>query len=670
MDCLRKDIMPVIFASSKSKDGGGKLSHMTLSPITLAFKGSAAELEAPFLVHYVQNSLNQVRFAVLLGVIFYAMFGLLDYVMVPELKHKYWLVRYGIVGPTGLGLVALTYTKAFKRFMQPAIALAVLVGAAGIIYMTVTGPPLVNRTYYSGLMLTLMLYYAFLRARFIWASATGCSITGAYLLATLLCQDLPPTIVFNNNFFCMAANLLGMLVNYSLEYYIRRDFFISHLLEKERQKAESANLRLEQTIQKRTAMLALANDELRQEIKAHEQLDKEKKQLEGQLRQAQKMEAIGTLAGGIAHDFNNILAAILGHTELALMQLDQKEKAESYLSEVLSASDRAKELVAQILAFSRQSDSELRPLQISTVIKEALRLIRSTLPTTISINKSIEDPQSIVVGNATQIHQILMNLCANAAHAMKAEGGTLTIEFKAIDIQINTMGPQPPYPPSLGPGQYVQLSISDTGHGISGHLRDRIFDPYFTTKEKGVGTGLGLAVVQGIVQNHGGAITVDSTPGDGTRFDIYLPRTTVEVKSEIKTLKAIPNGNERVLFIDDDTTLAELGGKLLSTLGYRVKTQSDPRKALESFHDNPGAFDLIITDMIMPGLTGDTLARKVTQLRRDIPIIACTGFSDLVDARQLTASGIRGILRKPITIYKLAQVIRQVLDGKTDMQEL
>ena len=376
------------------------------------------------------------------------------------------------------------------------------------------------------------------------------------------------------------------------------------------------------------------------------------------------MEAIGTLAGGIAHDFNNILAAILGHTELALMQLDQKDKAERYLSEVLNASERAKDLVAQILSFSRQSDSELKPLQISSVIKEAMRLIRATLPTTIAIEKNIEDEQSIVVGNSTQIHQILMNLCTNAAHAMKGSGGTLTVELRSTDIQINPEGAEPLYPPNLGPGQYIQLTIADTGHGIASHLEDRIFDPYFTTKEKGVGTGLGLAVVQGIIQNHGGAITVKSNPGEGTRFDIFLPRATIKVKSKLKTLKAIPDGNENVLFVDDDQTLAELGGKLLTTLGYRVVTKTDSREALKSFCDNPDAFDLIITDMIMPGLTGDALAREVSKHRPQIPIIVCTGFSDIVDTDQLAEAGIKGILRKPITIYHLARVIRQALEGK------
>jgi signal transduction histidine kinase/ActR/RegA family two-component response regulator len=654
---------------AKSGDKSGRFSRMTLNRVTLAFKGDAAQLEEPFLRQFTHNSLRQVRFAALFGIIFYASFGLLDYVIAPELKTHYWIVRYGIVSPTGLVLVLLTYTALFKRIMQPAIAIAVLVGAAGIIYMTVIGPPLVSRTYYSGLMLTLVLYYAFLRARFIWASATGCTITGLYLTTTLFSPDLPSTLIFNNNFFCITANLMGMLVNYSLEYYARRDYFITKLLEKEREKTASINQRLEQTVEKRTAMLALANDDLRHKIKAHKQLDKEKKQLESQLLHAQKMEAIGTLAGGIAHDFNNILAAIMGHTELALMQLDQKEEARQYLSEVLGASDRAKELVSQILSFSRQSDSSLKPLQISSVIKEALRLIRSTLPSTITIEKKIHDQQSIVVGNATQIHQILMNLCTNAGHAMKGQGGTLAVELDAIDIQSNPPGPSPSFPPGLDPGPYVRMSVIDTGHGIAGHLKDRIFDPYFTTKDKGVGTGLGLAVVQGILRSHGGTITVTSGIGEGTRFDVYLPRVIDEVKSEIKTLNVIPNGNEKILIIDDDITLADLGGKLLSLLGYQVVTHSDPRKALEQFHKSPHDFDLIITDMIMPGLTGDALAREVSKQRPDIPIIACTGFSDRVDENQLAQVGIRGILRKPITIHKLGRVIRQALEGNSLIEE-
>jgi nitrogen-specific signal transduction histidine kinase/ActR/RegA family two-component response regulator len=409
---------------------------------------------------------------------------------------------------------------------------------------------------------------------------------------------------------------------------------------------------------------------LRHEIKAHHQLDKEKKQLEDQLRQAQKMEAIGTLAGGIAHDFNNILAAIMGHTELALMQLAEKNQAERCLSEVLRASDRAKDLVSQILSFSRYSDSELKPLQISIVIKEALRLIRSTLPTTIQINRAIQDQNSIIVGNATQIHQIMMNLCTNAAHAMKGKDGSLTVALKSVDVGIDDLAESACYPTGLGPGRYVLLTVSDTGHGIPKHLISRIFDPYFTTKDKGVGTGLGLAVVHGIVQNHGGIIEVESSDGQGTNFYIYLPRVESEIKDEVKTLQAIPDGHENILYVDDDATLAELGGKLLTTLGYRVTTETDPHHALEMFLEQPQAFDLIITDLIMPGLTGEALAAEILKYSPRMPIIVCTGFRERLSEDQLSQSGIKGILYKPITIHHLAQVIRQVLDSPNDTEDL
>ena len=657
--------MPSIIAPTHPVDYAPQSAAMTLNPISLAFVGDCAKLERTFLDRYAHDSLKQMRLALCLGIVLYAMFGVLDYIIAPQLTPQFWFVRFAVVCPSLLMVIGLSLWSGFAKIMQLCLALLILVGGGGIIYMTMAGTPFITRTYYSGLMLVLMIGYTFVRARFLWASMAGCTVTVAYLICTVTNSDLPSNMVVNNNFFCMSANFMGMLVSYGLEFYARRDYYMSHLLAVEHLRAEAANQQLEQTVQKRTAMLAATNEELRQEIKAHQQLDQEKKQLEDQLRQAQKMEAIGTLAGGIAHDFNNILAAIMGHSELALMQLDQKEDAEKYISEVLNASDRAKDLVSQILSFSRHGDQELKPLQISTIVSEALRLIRSTLPTTIRIVKSIENQNSIVVGNATQIHQIVMNLCTNAAHAMQAGGGKLSISLKAVEIKANEAGSSLPASKKLGPGQYVNLVVADTGHGIPAHLLNRIFDPYFTTKEKDVGTGLGLAVVHGIVQNHGGSIEVRSEQGKGTVFDIYLPRIESHVKSDIDTLQAIPEGHEKILFIDDDPALADLGGKLLTVLGYQVVTATDPHRALEQFRDQPDAFDMVITDLIMPGLTGQELAEEILKLRSDTPIIACTGFSERLDGKQMVEAGIKGILYKPITIYQMAQIIRKALDGKT-----
>jgi len=654
--------MPSFLEPTRPVDSTDQSISMTLHPVTLAFTGSWAALENNFLEHYALSSIPQLRFTLVLAFVLYAAFGALDYLVAPGLVHRFWVVRFAIVCPFILIGGALTYLPNFKVIMQPVIVSLILVAGGGIIYMAMIGPPDVNRTYFAGLMLVLMIGCDVTRARFVWASATGFLLILTYLAATAASDTLPRNVFFINNLFCLSANLVGMLASHNLEFYSRRDYFMSHLLKIERQKVESANLRLEQTVQKRTALLARTNEELRREISAHQQLDNEKKQLENQLRQAQKMEAIGTLAGGIAHDFNNILAAIMGHTELALMQLEQKAQAQRCLSEVLSASDRAKDLVSQILSFSRHSDSELKPLQVAVIVKEALRLIRSTLPTTISINRMIEDQDSIIVGNATQIHQILMNLCTNAAHAMESRGGALTVALKAMDMSFADLTENESMTAGLAPGPYVCLTVSDTGHGIPSHLIGRIFDPYFTTKEKDVGTGLGLAVVQGIVQNHGGVIDVSSTEGQGTRFNIYLPRVESAIKDEVKTLQALPRGHENVLFVDDDPTLAELGGRLLTTLGYRVVTETAPQRALEMFLHRPEAFDLVITDLIMPGLTGEALAAEILKHSPRTPILVCTGYSDRMSKDQLIQIGLKGILYKPIAIHHLAQVIRQVLD--------
>jgi signal transduction histidine kinase/ActR/RegA family two-component response regulator len=658
--------MPPFIDPVTGSQEGDKLSAMVLHPATLSYIEPYASLEKPFLDKYARTSLYQLRYTLGLAFLLYTAFGALDYLLAPELWSRFWFIRLAIVCPSILIVLLATFRPAFQKIMQPTIAMLILIAGGGIVYMAVAGPPIVHRTYFAGIMLVLMIGCSVVRARFLYATSAGLLISITYLIATLTSTTMSREVVVINNFFCLAAFTVGMLASYNLEFYARRDFFMSHLLELERQKVESANQQLEQTVEKRTAMLATANEELRLEVEAYQRLDKEKKQLEDQLRQAQKMEAIGTLAGGIAHDFNNILAAIMGHTELALMQIDNRAQAERYLSEVLHASDRAKDLVYQILSFSRQSDSQLKPLQVSSIVKEALRLIRSSLPTTIAIRKTIEANDSIIVGNATQVHQILMNLCTNAAHAMAGGDGTLSVDLQALDIFVEDMHLTPAHtcPADLGPGRYVCLTVSDTGQGIPSHQIGRIFDPYFTTKEKGVGTGLGLAVVQGIVQNHGGKIEVESRPGKGTTFCVYLPRVKSDINNDIKTLQTIPDGDERILYVDDDPALAELGGKLLTTLGYRVTAETDPQAALERYRQNPDTFDLIITDLIMPGLSGQGLAERAIQIRPDIPIIASTGFSDRFDENHLIEIGIKGVLYKPITIYHMANGIRQVLNGQ------
>ncbi len=397
------------------------------------------------------------------------------------------------------------------------------------------------------------------------------------------------------------------------------------------------------------------------DISEQKRSEEERIELETRLRQAQKMEAIGILAGGIAHDFNNILSAIIGYGDLIEMYAERDDgNIRSYLTELLKACFRAKDLVQQILTFSRQSEQRKVPLEIATIIKEALKLLRSSLPATIEIRRKITADPGTVLADPTQIHQIMMNLCTNAGHAMRQQGGILDVSLKNVLIGtgISHRGLH------LSPGPYLELTVGDTGHGFSDSIMERIFDPYFTTKGKGEGTGLGLAVVHGIVKSHGGEITVKSESGKGTAFKVYLPVIENGTESVNGDENPIPGGNERILFVDDEDVLVKIGNLVLTRLGYTVTTASSPGEALKLFRADPDNYDLVITDMTMPNITGDILARKLIATRSDIPIILCTGFSELITKEMAVKIGIRDFLMKPLTARSLGQTVRQVLDGK------
>ena len=387
---------------------------------------------------------------------------------------------------------------------------------------------------------------------------------------------------------------------------------------------------------------------------------KEREQLKTQLIQAQKMEAIGTLAGGIAHDFNNILGAIIGYSEMALYDT-KKDTMEHYnIDQVLRAGHRAKDLVKQILAFSRKSEQDKNVISLTPIVEEALKLLRASLPTTIEIRQNIEPGLDAIFADPTQMHQVMMNLCTNSAHAMRDASGILNVELSNEDLDLKKAAQYP----ELNPGAYVKLSISDTGHGMDAATLDRIFDPYFTTKEQDKGTGMGLAVVHGIVKGHGGIIRIQSEPGKGTRFDILFPVMGRQMESETEALKALPTGNEHILFIDDENTLIDLGKSMLKKLGYRVETRTRPDKALEAFQSAPDKFDLVITDMTMPGMTGDSLAAELMKIRADIPVIICTGYSEKIDEKRARNLGVRGLIMKPFTIRSLSRTVRDALDRK------
>jgi PAS domain S-box-containing protein len=385
-----------------------------------------------------------------------------------------------------------------------------------------------------------------------------------------------------------------------------------------------------------------------------------RKDLEDKLRQAQKMEAIGTLAGGIAHDFNNILAAIIGFAELAKIEASGNIDLDVSINEVLNASFRARDLVRQILTFSRQTETESGPIQIHLIIKEALKLLRASLPSTIQLRPNISS-HGTIMGDPTQIHQVVMNLCTNAYHAMREIGGLLE-----VSVSETCIGPSAEADLKLlRPGPHLKLSVRDTGHGIDPAIIHRIFDPYFTTKEKGKGTGLGLAVVHGVVKCHQGAIQVESELGKGTRFDIYFPMMEGSGAAAATAGGEVTvSGRERILFVDDEPAIEELGKRLIGSLGYEVSTCGNAADALEKFRTSTQDFDLVITDMTMPRMTGNRLATELMRIRPSIPVIVCTGFSEQINKEKAQAQGIKAFIMKPFLKCEIAAVIRDVLDRR------
>ncbi len=385
----------------------------------------------------------------------------------------------------------------------------------------------------------------------------------------------------------------------------------------------------------------------------------ETKRLETQLQQAQKMEAIGTLAGGIAHDFNNILGIILGNTELAMDDIPEWNRAKLKLKEVCTASMRAKDLTHQLLSFSRKSEQKRKPVKIQTIIKESLKLLRASIPTNIDIRQNLQKETPKIIADPIQIHQIVLNLCTNSAHSMESTGGIIDVSLMNFDIQMKTATKIK----DLQPGKYIKLSVRDTGHGIASNIIDRIFDPYFTTKEQGKGTGIGLSVVYSIIKNHDGSLSVDSEPGIGTTFDMFFPVVhgeRVDVKEDIS--EAIPGGSERILVVDDEESIAQIEGEMLKRLGYNVTVQTNSLEVLELFRSQPDRYDLVVTDMAMPNLTGDHLTRKIMDIKPNIPVILCTGFSEQISDEKAKNIGIQALLMKPIIKKDLATTIRRVLD--------
>jgi len=431
-----------------------------------------------------------------------------------------------------------------------------------------------------------------------------------------------------------------------------------HTLERLEKELEISRDQLEVRVKERTAELKAANLRLARELEERERIEKERTELARHLQRAQKMEAIGTLAGGIAHDFNNILSAVLGFTEISLNSVDQGSKLHNNLHQVLIAARRAKNLVRQILTFSHQAKEERKPIQVKETVEETLELIRASLPATIEIYQDLQS-DAYILADSTQLHQVIMNLCSNAGYAMKEKGGVLSVGMldKELPLEVTSVHPD------LSSGPHVLITVKDTGHGMTAEIMERIYDPFFTTKGKGMGTGMGLSVVHGIIKSYHGTITVDSKPGQGSEFQLLIPAFEEPVIPEISREEIPTGGRERILFVDDDPAQTEITTEMLEHLGYEVVTANDGARALELFSDQVSTFDLVITDISMPTMSGKVLAQEILRIRRDMPIILCTGYSEDISPREVSALGISDYLMKPMGMHDLAKSIRRVLDN-------
>ena len=387
--------------------------------------------------------------------------------------------------------------------------------------------------------------------------------------------------------------------------------------------------------------------------------EQDREKLEAQLRQAQKMEAIGTLAGGIAHDFNNILSVIIGTANLLEFSDGLAEADRSGLQQILTAADRARQLVKQILTFSRRGEQQRLLVNLKPVVKETFNFLKATLPSSIEVRQSIHADVGAILADPTQMQQVLMNLCTNAAHAMESqETGVLEIGMEKAWIPPE----QARFEPDVEPGEFVKLTVADTGPGIESWVRERMFEPYFTTKRTGKGTGLGLSVVHGIVKTHGGFIKVYSEAGKGTHFHVFLPVAEGDGKTAALKDTRLPRGSETILVVDDEKALTDMAQLLLEHLGYRVETRTSPLEAIEAFRANPGKYHGVITDMTMPQMNGLNLSKKLLEIRADLPILLCTGFSDAANEEKARAVGIREFAFKPLALSDFAKTLRKMLD--------
>ncbi|MGB9437034.1 MAG: ATP-binding protein [Desulfobacterales bacterium] len=633
-------------------------NNFQINWLTLSFP---KDLEKAFQDSYFQNSLRQVRIALLLSLLFYSVFGILDAWLVPEAKHKLWLIRYAIFAPYVIAVYLLSFSPHFKKYMQMSIAFGILIAGLGITVMILIAPYPASHSYYAGLLLVFIYGYTFAKLRFVWASFAGWLIVLAYEIAAIWLSPTPIPIFVNNNFFFLSGNILGMIACYSIEFYSRRDFMQARLLKEEKKKVTKVNQELENRVQIRTSQLVKTNKELTQEIVDRKRAEKDQRQLEIQLRKSQKMEAIGTLAGGVAHDLNNILSGIVSYPELLLMDVPPESPLRQPLLTIQESGLKAAAIVQDLLTLARRGVSVTEVTNLNQLIEQYLKSPENhkilEYHPGVKVETCLQPKIFNILGSPIHLSKTIMNLVSNAAEAMPSGGAIhITTENQYIDRPIKGYD-------TVEEGDYVKLTVSDNGVGISPEVIDRIFEPFYTKKTMGrSGTGLGMAVVWGTVKDHDGYIDVQSELGEGTAFTLYFPITRKKLPTEKPDILAdmYMGKGESILVVDDVKQQREIASRMLKKLGYNVLSVPSGEEALIYLQENTA--DLLVLDMIMnPGIDGLETYKKILKFHPRQKAIIASGFSESRQVKAAQKMGAGSYLKKPYSFEKIGLAVKAEL---------
>ena len=642
-------------ASTKPKDPTvSDVRRVPLKRLSLRFREPYTHLEAAFKQEYVRSSLRHTRISLFLAVLLFAGFAVLDVYLMPDQQNIAWLIRFGVVCPALLAVTGLTFVRAALPWIQPMMAAMIVVTGGGIIATILVAPPPVNHFYYAGVILVFMFAYTFIRVGFVWASLGCWFLVFLYEIVAIVITPTPVSVLINNNFFFVSANIVGMMACHTIEYNARRNFLLVHLLAAEKEKVSTINRELEQRVQARTRQLQKTNRDLEKEIAAREKLS-------AQLKQAEKMETIGNLASGVAHDLNNILSGLVSYPELVLLDLPTGSPLRQPILTIKNSGEKAAAMVQDLLTLARRGVADRSVVNLNAIVHDYLtsppyEVLCQNHPH-VKIESTLETALLNVLASPVQLTKVLMNLVSNAAEALLVDGEiTITTANRYVDHPLKSFEIIPQ-------GEYVVLSVQDTGVGISDADRQHIFEPFFTKKRLGrSGTGLGMTVVWSTVKDLGGFVDIESAEGQGSRFDLFFPVTRQEIAESNRRLTIEDyRGNERVLVVDDVAEQREIAARMLTKLGYTVLTASSGEKALACLHEAP--VDILILDMVMdPGIDGCETYRRIIEQHPNQKAIVASGFSDSDRVREIQRLGAGAYLKKPYTLEKIAMAVRRELE--------